>query len=78
MHITTAAADLAKDLSTVERRDLRRDGFLAWLGKLPAERMARSIHSSRMTARSARFRSASKYRVVFTQQSYAPMLLVAA
>jgi len=46
MHITTAAADLAKDLitvcaqdasgRTVERRDLRRDGFLAWLRKLPA------------------------------------------
>lgn len=46
MNITTAAADLAKNLitacaldaagRTVERRDLRRDAFLSWLRKLPA------------------------------------------
>jgi transposase len=46
MHITTAAADLAKNVitvcaqdasgRTVERRDLRRDAFLAWLKRLPA------------------------------------------
>jgi len=45
MNITTAAADLAKDLitvcaqdssgRTVERRDLRREAFLPWLRRLP-------------------------------------------
>lgn len=45
MDITTAAADLAKNVitvcaqdrsgRTVERRDLRRDAFLAWLRRLP-------------------------------------------
>ena len=45
MDITTAGVDLAKNLitvcaqdpsgRTVERRDLRRDGFLAWLRRLP-------------------------------------------
>ena len=46
MNITTAGADLAKSLitvcaqdslgKTVERRDLRREAFLAWLRRLPA------------------------------------------
>jgi len=46
MDITTAGADLAKNVITVcaqdrsgrtmERRDLRRDAFLAWLRRLPA------------------------------------------
>jgi len=46
MDITTAAADLAKNLitvcaqvssgRTVERRDLRRDAFLPWLRRLPS------------------------------------------
>ena len=46
MDITTAAADLAKNVitvcaqdragRTVERRDLRRDAFLGWLRRLPA------------------------------------------
>ena len=46
MNITTAGADLAKNLITVcaqdasgktmERRDLRRDAFLTWLSRLPA------------------------------------------
>lgn len=46
MDITTAAADLAKNLitvcaqdasgRTVERRDLRREAFLPWLQRLPA------------------------------------------
>lgn len=45
MNITTAGVDLAKDVFTVctqdpagrtiERRDLRRDAFRAWMGKLP-------------------------------------------
>jgi hypothetical protein len=50
----------------------------ACVTSLTGERIARSIHSSRITARSGRFRRASKYRVVFTKRSYAPALLVAA
>ena len=47
MDITSAGADLAKNLitvcaqdasgRTVERRDLRREAFLPWLRRLPAD-----------------------------------------